>query len=158
MKPTIEVSPNSIVANYPELAFQGTTLSAVYQKQKKGVGVIYAEFDSTQNIIGWVGYLSNSQTTRSDNSLAPDATAISSFGYYVVVPEGKIPTADSKDYRERSLIKEFEKVDLQGDGVFYDLYRIGGYSSSLPSGYGEMRISTKSVTYICRRAVSYIYL
>lgn len=149
VKPTIEVSPNSIVANYPELAFQGTTLSVVYQKQKKGVGVIYAEFDNTQNIIGWVGYLSNSQTTRSDNSLAPDATAISSFGYYVVVPEGKIPTADSKDYRERSLIKEFEKVDLQGDGVFYDLYRIGGYSSSLPSGYGEMRISTKSVTYVC---------
>lgn len=147
------VSKKDVVSDYSDLANKGTTLTAVYSEQRKGVGVVYVEFDKDGKAVGWAGYTSNSQD-KFEKNLAPDGVDIDSFGYYVVVPTGKKPSAQSKDYREKSLILQYEQVDLRLNDVYYDLYRIGGYSSQLVTGYGEMRTSSRTVTYACEGQVA----
>lgn len=142
------IPANAIVGAYDSQLPHGA-VKLIAQYVKVGVGLIYAELSNSGTLVGWAGYLSNSQATFAP-SLASDKTDIASFGYYVVVPQGKVPTVVSpNDYQERSLSKQLAGVDIAGDGVLFDLYRIGGYSASSLNGYGEMRQSNRTITYKC---------
>ncbi|WP_221688043.1 type II secretion system protein [Gordonibacter massiliensis (ex Traore et al. 2017)] len=146
---TLSIPAGAKVSDYDNiLAFGPVVLKAQYVKV--GVGLIYAEFGDGGNLVGWAGYISNSQGEFEGNKLTKYGVEIASFGYYVVVSHGQVPTTvNANDYQERSLQKQHENVDLVGDGAGYDLYRIGGYSSASVNGYSPMRRESRTVTYRC---------
>lgn len=140
------IPAGALIGTYDNKLVHGAVkLTAQYVKV--GVGFAYVEFGAKGNLVGWAGYISNYQE-KFESHLAPDDVEVASFGYYVVAPQGMKPSAESEDYRERSLVKQYEAVNVISDGTLYDLYRIGGYVS-IPTGYGEMRSSTKTIMYVC---------
>ena len=138
----LEVPAAGKVGDYPALAMQGTTLTAVYRQYVKGIGLVYFESyaDST---MGYYGYL-DGQEGDSLNTLN-DEKNIVEWGYRLVVPkvegqENKKPTVtnDGVSIYEKSL-SEGDPLDI--DGVAYRAFKF----------------STNEVMYLKTNTLSYQY-
>lgn len=121
---TLNVQAGKLVGNYhDQLDYSGTKLTARYADV--GIGMAYLEFGtdaaSGQETMGYSGYLTPGQSKV--ESLLDNDSAIQSWGYYVLVPEGsfsgnKLQATDGNV----SISGGFRSVTIQG--IAYQAYQV----------------------------------
>lgn len=121
---TLDVQAGKLVGTYHErLDYSGTKLTARYVDV--GIGMAYLEFGtdtaSGQETMGYSGYLTPGQSKV--ESLLDNGTAIESWGYYVLVPEGSIAGNKLQSTNgDVTISSGFRSVTIQG--IAYQAYPV----------------------------------
>ncbi len=110
------------------LSEKGTTLTAAYQQQRKGVGVMYLEFGADGQV-GYCGYLTSDG--GEEKNLLGNETDISSWGYYAVVPRGLLTGNEKIKVQGNSSIRlNSSSLNVQIGGMDYVAYPVTNGSAA----------------------------
>lgn len=125
-------SDGKMVADYEsKLKYGMVKLTASYA----ALGLMYLEFDTVGALSGYYGYLSSGNGSAVTKDLT-STQVVDSWGYYVVVPEGRSAPTALKD----SVGLTGEKVTIKLNDANYDAYR-------LASGSNAQKQATQKVSY-----------
>lgn len=125
-------SDGKVVADYEsKLKYGMVKLTASYA----ALGLMYLEFDTAGALSGYYGYLSSGNGSAVTKDLT-STQVVDSWGYYVVVPEGRSAPTALKD----SVGLTGEKVTIKLNDANYDAYR-------LASGSNAQKQATQKVSY-----------
>lgn len=143
---TIDVAAGSLVSDYDAVLGYGyVKLTAKYEELPNGAGLMYLEFDSTGENVGYEGYLGDGKTKL--EGLLSNDSSIASWGYYVVVPttgsDNEKPAFVGSGNSMASLSGNYQEVNI--GGVTYRAYKLTSKGEGLKARHIEIKIKYNKV-------------